>query len=307
MAATDPPGAPPSGDFVARLHARILALDTRVCLGIDPRPEAHPSTHPDAHERDPARIGRAVAAHARGVLHACADLVACVKPQSAFFEALGIPGLIALAQVIADAKTLGIPVILDAKRGDIGSTAEAYAQAYLADGVFAADALTVNPYLGLDTLEPFIAAAERGGRGLFVLVKTSNPGSGGLQDIRGEDGRKLHMRLADGLRERALPLPRDAHGYSPLGAVVGATYPSELIEVRTALPQSLLLVPGYGAQGATASDVAWAFDGDGLGAVVNASRSLYYPSGGEGDAGDASRAAAQAMRDDLNRALANRR
>jgi orotidine-5'-phosphate decarboxylase len=306
MAAADRAGATPPLDFVERLHARILALNTRVCLGIDPRPEGHPSTHPDAHEQDPARIGRAVAAHARGVLHACADLVACVKPQSAFFEALGIPGLIALAQVIADAKALGIPVILDAKRGDIGSTAEAYAQAYLTDGVFAADALTVNPYLGLDTLEPFLAASVQGGRGLFVLVKTSNPGSGGLQDVRGADGRKLHMRLADELRERSLRLPRDAHGYTPLGAVVGATYPSELADVRAALPHSLLLVPGYGAQGATADDVAGAFDVAGLGAVVNASRSLYYPAGEREEAGAASRAAAVAMRDDLNRALANR-
>ena len=248
-------------------------------------------------------MGRAVAAYAREVLDATHDLIACVKPQSAFFEALGIPGLIALAQVIADAKALGVPVILDAKRGDIGSTAEAYAAAYLADGVFAADALTVNPYLGLDTLEPFLAAAEARQRGVFVLVKTSNPGSGDLQDVKGDDGRRLHERLADALADRSAAMESDPYGYRSLGAVVGATYPHELAAARARLPASVLLVPGYGAQGGTAQDVAGAFDERGLGAVVNASRSLFYPGRGDG-VGEAARAAATAMRDDLNAALA---
>ena len=246
-----------------------------------------------------------MAAHAREVLHATHDLIACVKPQSAFFEALGVPGLIALAQVIADARALEVPVILDAKRGDIGSTAEAYAEAYLADGVFAADALTVNPYLGLDTLEPFLAAAAAGGRGVFVLVKTSNPGSGDLQDAVGADGLRLHERLADALAARAEALPHDTDGYTALGAVVGATYPRDLAAARARLPRSLLLVPGYGAQGGRADDVAAAFDASGLGAVVNASRALFYPTQ-EDDVARATRAAAAAMRDDLNRALAAR-
>jgi orotidine-5'-phosphate decarboxylase len=287
--------------FAARLHARVRALDTRVCLGIDPRPSAHPSTHPARHDHDPARTARAVVAHVREVLDATHDLIACVKPQSAFFEALGIPGLIALAQVLADARERGIPTVLDAKRGDIGSTAEAYAAAYLADGVFAADALTVNAYLGLDTLEPFLAAAVRGGRGLFVLVKTSNPGSGELQDVAGADGRALHERLSDALAVRSLDLDRDDAGYGPLGAVVGATYPRDLAAARTRMPRSVLLVPGYGAQGGRADDVAAAFDAAGLGAVVNASRTLLYPTGG--DDVSASRTAARDMRDDLNRAL----
>ena len=294
-----------SASFAERLHERVLRLDTRVCLGIDPRPAAHPLTDPVRHANDPARIGRAVAAYAREVLDATHDLIACVKPQSAFFEALGIPGLIALAQVIADAKALGVPVILDAKRGDIGSTAEAYAAAYLADGVFAADALTVNPYLGLDTLEPFLAAAEARQRGVFVLVKTSNLGSGDLQDVIGSDGRHLHERLADALAARGSAMQPDPHGYGPLGAVVGATYPHELSAARERLPASVLLVPGYGAQGGTAQDVVGAFDARGLGAVVNASRSLYYPGRGEGIQ-EAARAAATAMRDDLNAALCAR-
>ncbi len=296
---------PRSASFTERLHERILRLDTRVCLGIDPRPSAHPHTDPARHAHDPARVGRAVAAYAREVLDATHDLIACVKPQSAFFEALGIPGLIALAQVIEDAKARSVPVILDAKRGDIGSTAEAYAAAYLADGVFAADALTVNPYLGLDTLEPFLAAAEARRRGVFVLVKTSNPGSGDLQDVTGDDGRRLHERLADALAARCAAMAPDAFGYGPLGAVVGATYPHELAAARERLPASVLLVPGYGAQGGTAQDVAGAFDARGLGAVVNASRSLFYPGRGDG-VGEAARAAVTVMRDDLNDALAAR-
>ncbi|MDF1524410.1 MAG: orotidine-5'-phosphate decarboxylase [Trueperaceae bacterium] len=288
--------------FAERVHARVRALGSRVCLGIDPRPHAHPSTHPERFAGDPAKTARAVVAYVRAVLDATDDLIACAKPQSAFFEALGVPGVIALAQVLADLRERGIPAILDAKRGDIGSTAEAYAAAYLADGVFAADALTVNAYLGLDTLEPFLAAALAGHRGLFALVKTSNPGSGDLQDLATEDGRKVHERLADALAARAERLPADADGYTALGAVVGATYPAELTAARARLPRSLLLVPGYGAQGGRGDDVAGAFDATGVGAVVNASRTLLYPTAGD-DVGPAARAAALAMRDDLNRAL----
>ena len=292
--------------FAARVHARVRAFDTRVCLGIDPRPHGHPSTHPAAHDGDPAKTALAVVAYVRTVLDATHDRIACAKPQSAFFEALGVPGIIALAQVLADLRERGIPAILDAKRGDIGSTAEAYAAAYLADGVFAADALTVNAYLGLDTLEPFLDAAVAGERGVFVLVKTSNPGSGDLQDVATDDGRRVYEHLADALAARAEQLPADADGYTALGAVVGATYPTELVALRSRLPRSLLLVPGYGAQGGTGADAAGAFDAAGLGAVVNASRTLLYPTGGA-DVATAARTAATAMRDDLNRALDARR
>jgi orotidine-5'-phosphate decarboxylase len=292
--------------FVERVHTRVRSLDTRVCLGIDPRPHGHPSTHPGAHGGDPAKTALSVVAYVRTVLDATYDLIACAKPQSAFFEAMGVPGVIALAQVLADLRDRGIPAILDAKRGDIGSTAEAYATAYLADGVFAADALTVNAYLGLDTLEPFLVAAVAGDRGVFVLVKTSNPGSGDLQDLVTDDGRRVRERLADALAERAERMPHDVDGYAALGAVVGATYPAELAELRARLPRAQLLVPGYGAQGGTGADVAGAFDAAGLGAVVNASRTLLYPTGGP-DVAAAARAAATAMRDDLNRALEARR
>ncbi|MCO5172920.1 MAG: orotidine-5'-phosphate decarboxylase [Trueperaceae bacterium] len=275
---------------------------------MDPRPDAHPLTAGKAGARETAK---AVADYLVAVLDAAHDLVACCKPQSAFFEALGLPGLEALATVMHHARSLDLPVILDAKRGDIGSTAEAYANAYLTEGDLAADALTVNPYLGLDTLEPFIAAAQKHGRGLFVLVRTSNPGSADLQEAPSAAGEPLYLRLANALNERAAALPRDAWGYTSLGAVVGATQPAASSELRGKLPASLFLVPGYGAQGGSAADATHAFDANGWGAVVNAARSITYPAGAASAAtlrevGAAARSAAASMRGDLEEALAAR-
>lgn len=261
--------------FVERLFDRIQKTNSRVCLGIDPRPEAHPLTHPARFDGDPAQVARAVVHYFQAIIQATHENVACYKLQSAFFEALGVPGIIALAQLIADVRARNIPVILDAKRGDIGATAEAYAQSYLANGVFASDALTVNPYLGTDGLEPFVTQANRAERGLFVLVKTSNPGSADVQDAALEGGERVFERIAALVTRLAEP-HRGPSGYAPVGAVVGATYPAELKTLRAALPYSVLLVPGYGAQGGGAEDVAGAFDPDGLGAVVSSSRALTY-------------------------------
>jgi orotidine-5'-phosphate decarboxylase len=297
--------ARPDTPFAQRLHARMAALDSRVCLGVDPRPERHPATHPDAHGGDPARIARAVAVYFRELIDATADQLACVKLQSAFFERLGIPGLIALAQLLADARERAVPAILDAKRGDVGATAQAYADAYLDGGVFAADALTVQPWLGMDAIEPFVAAAAREHRGVFVLVRTSNPGGADLQELalaRTDTGAAtVADRLADLLTERAREAGVDAHGYGPLGAVVGGTVPGRLAELRARLPHSPLLVPGYGAQGAGPEDVRGAFDADGLGAVVSASRSLTYLDGDDPPAEAA--AAARTMREEIQAVL----
>jgi orotidine-5'-phosphate decarboxylase len=295
-------------DFVPRLHGRIRDTGSRVCLGIDPRPAMSPFTDPRRLGEDADRVAEAVERSFAAILRASHEAIACCKLQSAFFEALGLPGLRALAGLLRTARELGLPAILDAKRGDIGSTAAAYARAYLADTELAADAITVNPYLGLDTLEPFLEAAERGGRGLFVLVKTSNPGSADLQDLTLDDGRTLHQALAERLAERAEQLVHDADGYTALGAVVGATYPEALADLRRRLPAAVLLVPGYGAQGAGADDVAAAFDANGLGAVVNASRSLtYLPAESERELAEGAAAAAAAMRDAINRGLDARR
>jgi orotidine-5'-phosphate decarboxylase len=287
--------------FSERLHERIQQTGSRVCLGLDPRPEAHPLTHPERFGNEETQVAKAVVNYFRAIIEATADAVACYKPQAAFFEALGIPGLSALAQLMADIRALQVPVILDAKRGDIGTTAAAYAQAYLGDSVFAADAITVNPYLGVDSLEPFITQAVSAGRGLFVLVKTSNPGSRDFQDVRLASGQTLYEQVADTLTALA-EAHRDPSGYSPVGAVVGATYPRELAALRRRLPHSLLLVPGYGAQGGSAEDVAPAFDERGLGAVVNASRGLTYTTTGD-DFAERARQLTLAMRDALNRAI----
>ncbi len=287
--------------FTDRLFDRIRRTNSRVCLGIDPRPEAHPLTHPDRFGGDPAQTARAVVHYFQAVIQATHDVVACYKLQAAFFEVLGVPGIIAMAQLIADVRARGIPVILDGKRGDIGVSAEAYARSYLGNGVFASDALTVNPYLGGDSLEPFVAQAVRADRGLFALVKTSNPGSADLQDLRLDNGAPLSEHVA-GLVTRLAEPHRGPSGYAPVGAVVGGTQPKALSRLRTLLPYSVLLVPGYGAQGAGAEDVAGAFDADGLGAVVSSSRALTYL-GEEADFAERSRAAAVTMNAELGGVL----
>lgn len=287
--------------FSDRLFDRIQETGSRVCLGIDPRPEAHPLTHPERFDGDPAQVARAVVHYFQAIIEATQGVVACYKLQSAFFEVLGIPGLIALAQLVADVRARGIPVILDAKRGDIGSTAEAYARSYLAQGVFASDALTVNPYLGEDSLEPFVTQAVRADRGLFVLVKTSNPGSKDVQDVLLEGGERLFEHTAALVTRLAEP-HRGASGYAPVGAVVGATHPEALKKLRGQLPYSILLVPGYGAQGGGAEGVAGAFDKDRLGAVVSSSRALSYTTQ-EADFAERAREAAVAMNRDINSVL----
>lgn len=208
-----------------------------------------------------------------------AGLVPAVKPQAAFFEELGPPGVQALQSVIRYARSAGLIVICDAKRGDIGSTAVAYARAYLAGedpeaAPFAADAMTVNPYLGADTLEPFVDVAMQRRAGIYVLVRTSNPGSGTFQDPIA-DGQTLYRRVADCVERFAVQSAVDT-AWGDVGAVVGATYPEELAELRACMPHAPMLVPGYGSQGAGAEDVASAFMADGIGALINSSRAINF-------------------------------
>src|SRR5690606_29904969 len=213
-----------SEPYARRLHARQARLRTRACLGLDPRPASHPLTDPErlgaVSPRDPRGLA-ALRRYLGAALEAASDLIAACKPQAAFFEALGPAGWELLAEVVALARDLGVPVVLDAKRGDIGSTAQAYADAYLGEGPLAADALTVSPYLGLDTLEPFVAAAAAHGRGVYVLVRTSNPGSGDLQDLPLAGGGTVASRLAERLAALSDGLEADDDGYTPLGAVTG--------------------------------------------------------------------------------------
>ena len=297
--------------YADRLHAAIRAKGTPALVGIDPRLGELPAPVRDA-AAGPTEADRAADAFERfgkGLIDAVADLVPAVKPQSAFFEELGPPGVAALSRVIAHARAAGLIVILDAKRGDVGSTAEAYARGLLGGSdpprPDMADALTVNPFLGPDTLDPFVKVAAERGAGLYVLCKTSNPGSGAFQGVR-EDGRSV-AELVAAVVERLAVRTAGADGYGLVGAVVGATYPTELAVLRNAMPHVPLLVPGYGSQGGSAGDVAAAFDADGLGAVVNSSRAINFAFAAEPYAAEfgparwreASAAATRAMIEDL--------
>jgi orotidine-5'-phosphate decarboxylase len=214
------------------------------------------------------------------VLDIVAPLVPVVKPQSAFFEACGPAGFVAQQRILAKARSLGVITILDAKRGDIASTAEAYADAAFAgtmlDGrrhpVWAADAITVNPYLGHDAVEPFIAGARKCDAGIFVLVRTSNKGAKLFQDLPC-DGKPVYEHVADAVGAWAVE-NLGGCGLGDVGAVVGATHPTELAQIRHLIPHVIFLVPGYGAQGGSAADTAAAFRPDGAAAIINSSRGL---------------------------------
>lgn len=264
--------------FADRLAAAVTRRGNPVLVGLDPRAESLPAgmLAPNA-LRDHSAVAAAYEKFCRGVIDVVAPLVGVVKPQAAFFEQCGPAGMVALGNVIRYARQAGLLVIVDGKRNDIGSTATAYAEAYLGPddaSPWRSDALTVSPYLGDDSLTPFVEVAEQRSAGIFVLVKTSNPGGKMLQDLV-VDGEPLYRRVGRHVEELAARSAGTC-GYGCVGAVVGATYPEQLAELRAAMPHTWLLVPGYGAQGGTASDVAAAFDSRGLGAIVNNSRGIIF-------------------------------
>jgi len=263
--------------FPDRLDAAVRRCGNPVLVGLDPRLEMLPDGLAPAAGAGPAEQAAAYGRFCRGVIDVVAPLVSAVKPQAAFFEQIGPPAMHVLAEIIAYAQEKGLLVILDAKRNDIGSTATAYARGMLGpagQSPWGADAMTVSPYLGDDSLQPFVDVATRRAAGVFVLVKTSNPGGGMFQDLVA-DGRPLYRHVAayvEGLaRETA-----GACGYGAVGAVVGATYPQQLAELRAEMPHTWFLVPGFGSQGGTAADVAAAFDPRGTGAIVNNSRGIIF-------------------------------
>ena len=265
--------------FADRLSYRIRECASPVLVGLDPRYEQLPA----GLRSDGASLSQMAHAYTefcRGIIDVVATLVPAVKPQAAFFEQLGPAGMRSLGDVIHYATSKGLIVVLDGKRNDIGSTAAAYARAYLgstasgADSPWGADALTVSPYLGEDSLQPFIDVAVERSAGIYVLVKTSNPGGGMLQDLT-SDGSTVYQHVASYVESLSAEHAGNS-GYGPIGAVVGATYPEQLAELRAAMPHTPLLVPGYGAQGGGARDVAAAFDRDGLGAIVNNSRGIIF-------------------------------
>ncbi|MCH2181406.1 MAG: orotidine-5'-phosphate decarboxylase [Mariniblastus sp.] len=261
--------------FADRLMNDVVAKQTPLVVGLDPRWERLPAAFRANGDRGDFVV-EAYRQFCCDIIDVVHPLVPAVKPQSAFFEQLGPPGLAALAQVINHAHRYDLQVIMDAKRGDIGSTAEAYASAYLGrKSPWSCDALTVNPYLGADSLQPFVERCHHRGAGLFVLVKTSNPGSQTLQEQVVESGTTVYQQVAQMVEGFNREQP-GSKGYGSIGAVVGATYPEQLAELRQSMPHTLFLIPGLGAQGGTAADVAGGFDPQGLGAVVNSSRAIIF-------------------------------
>jgi orotidine-5'-phosphate decarboxylase len=264
--------------FGDRLAHAVERKRSQLVVGLDPRLDSLPMEL-----RGESVLGRAAAASAvarfcKGIVDAVGPFVVAVKPQSAFFEALGSDGVRALEEVCDYARAAGLLVLVDAKRGDIGSTSRAYATAFLEPregGTPLADALTVTPYLGHDSIEPFLAACRRHGAGVFLLVRTSNAGAVDVQDLVLSDGRPLWQYLAVLVDEWGEPLVGDA-GLSSVGAVVGATYPRAVSEARRLMPRAPLLLPGVGAQGATPADVARAFTSGPASALVTASRSVIF-------------------------------
>jgi orotidine-5'-phosphate decarboxylase len=281
-------------NFADRLFEAQRQKESIVILGIDPQLDGmEPGLPP----------GFTVERFCCEVVEACAASIVAIKPQLAFFEARGVEGMRAFVTVVKLAHKLGLLTIADAKRGDIGPTSSAYATAFLGDGDFGCDAVTVNPYLGSDAIMPFLRAVPQG-RGIFALVKTSNPSSGEFQDLSTDQGplwecvaRRIHGIGSDFLGEC---------GLSPIGAVVGATYPEAAMRARALMPATLILVPGYGAQGANARHAVAGARDDGTGIIVNASRSVMYAYRSVVGISPATAAAgaAETMRKELNKARA---
>jgi orotidine-5'-phosphate decarboxylase len=299
-------------NFADRLMRVIEAQRSCLVVGIDPILERLPrevaaivGSGAPGGSGFTARAAAAFGLFSTRVIDAVSGIAVAVKPNTAFFERLGAAGWDALLETCRAAKKAGLLVIADAKRGDIGHTAEAYADAFLGDTPDtlgpSVDALTVSPYMGTDSVRPFIDRAIAGGKGLFVLVRTSNPSAAEVQDLDA-GGQPLYLRIAELVR-RWGGEPSSADGLAPVGAVVGATAPAEARAIREALPRAFFLVPGYGAQGGSLDGLRACFLPGGRGAVVNASRSILFAHEGRG--GDwvaAVREAAIRARDEIEEA-----
>lgn len=297
------------------LQDKIKAKKNPTVAGLDARVEYVPPAilkkYTDQYGETLEAAALAVKEFDCGLIDALADVVPAVKPQAAYFECLGWQGMKVLEEIIAYAKSRDLYVIADIKRGDIGTTATAYSEAWLGStkvgntdcSVFDADCVTLNGYMGSDAVKPFLKDCTERGKSAFILCKTSNPSSVELQDLVAGD-RLVYTVMGD-LVSRWGGRTKDRYGYLPLGAVVGATHPSVLRELRYRLDKVFFLVPGYGAQGGTAQDVRYAFDELGRGAIINASRSImcaWQKSDHDGeDYQEAARAAAEKMRDELKR------
>ena len=309
--------------IIDRLIQRITELHNPTVVGLDPRLEMVPSAIRTAAFAEfghtPAAAAAAFYRFNTGLIDAVADIVPAVKPQIAMYEQYGAAGMDAYIRTIAYAKSKGLIIIGDVKRGDIASTAEAYSDGHIGRvdvggkraAVFGEDFITVNPYLGADSVEPYLQNCKDYDAGLFVLVKTSNKGSGDIQDlVLGGDGRTIYEKVGQYVSDWGADII-GASGFSAIGAVVGATYPAQAEKLRAVMPHTFFLVPGYGAQGGKAEDLAVCFNKDGVGAIVNSSRGIiaaykqaaYKDKFGEDNYAEAARQAALDMKNDLRRCI----
>ncbi len=297
-----------------RLIENIIEKQNPTVAGLDPKLDYVPASVKDAcfaqYGKTLEGAAAALLAFNKAIIDQIYDIVPAVKPQAAYYEMYGWQGVKALAETIAYARKKGMFVITDGKRNDIGTTMEAYATAHLgttdvageAVDAFGADALTVNGYLGTDGIKPLVNICKEKDKGIFVLVKTSNPSSGELQDLQLVNGASVYEQMGKMCERWGEELP-GKYGYSGVGAVVGATYPEQLAEMREKAPHTFFLVPGYGAQGGGANDAKNAFDTNGRGAIINSSRGIMCAWKKQGltedDFAAAARQEALRMKDDI--------
>ena len=297
------------------LIEKIKQTQNPTVMGLDPRYEMLPKCVTNKYPQTLEGVAQAIVEYNKALIDATCDIIPAIKPQIAFYEMYGIPGMQAFKETCSYAKQKGMIVIADIKRGDIGSTAQGYSNAYLGktkmgdieQSIFDVDFVTINPYMGTDCIKPFIDDCKKYNKGLFILVKTSNPSSGELQDLKLENGEEVYTNVAKLVENWGEEL-RGEYNYSSVAAVVGATYPEQLKQIRKTAPHTYFLIPGYGAQGGKAKDIALGFDQNGLGGIINASRSLMcaYKSDrwkeqfAENNYAQATRAEALRMKEELN-------
>ena len=266
---------------IDNLIDKIKEKNNPTVIGLDPRYEMIPKCITQKYAPTLEGASKAIIEFNKRLIDATYDIIPAVKPQIAFYEMLGIEGMKAFKETCEYAKQKEMLVIADIKRGDIGSTAEGYSNAFLgktkignkAESIFDVEFVTLNPYMGIDSIKPFIEDCKKYNKGIFVLIKTSNPSSGDIQDVKMENREELYTKVAKLVENWGEEL-RGEYGYSSVGGVVGATYPEQIESLRKIAPHTFFLIPGYGAQGGKANDIAKAFDSNGIGGIVNSSRGL---------------------------------
>lgn len=297
---------------------KIIKTNNPTVIGLDPRYELIPSCIKDKYSKDFKGVAESIIEFNKKLIDVTYDIIPAVKPQIAFYEMYGLEGIRAFEETCKYAKNKGMIVIADIKRGDIGTTAKAYSNAFLGrtevgnreEKIYDVDFVTLNPYMGIDSVKPFLEDCKKYSKGVFILAKTSNPSSGDLQDMKLENKEEVYLKVANLIEEWGKDLIGE-YGYRSVSAVVGATYPEQLKKIRKVAKHSYFLIPGYGAQGGKAKDIAYGFDEKGLGGIVNASRSLMFAYKSdlwkekykEDEFDKATREEAIRMREELNKAI----